>query len=73
MLGSRRAADCTAVAFLAALIVVQSAVTILAVGIYAALSRPLGPILAAIVAAAIYAAAAGGLAWYGVQRLKRDL
>lgn len=59
--------------FLAALIVVQSAVTIFAVGIFMALLRPLGPILAAIVAALIYSAAAGGLAWYGLQRLKRDL
>jgi len=59
--------------FLAALIVVQSAVTILAVGIFMALLRPIGPILAAIVASLIFWAIAGALAWYGLERLKRDL
>jgi Putative Actinobacterial Holin-X, holin superfamily III len=59
--------------FLGALIVVQSAITILAVGIFMALLRPLGPILAAIVASLIFSGVAGGLAWYGYQRLRRDL
>jgi hypothetical protein len=59
--------------FLAALIVLQSAVTILAVGIFMALQRPLGPILSAIVASLIFCAIAGGLGWYGYQRLRRDL
>jgi hypothetical protein len=59
--------------FLAALIVVQSAVTILAVGIFMALLRPIGPILAAIVASLVFSAIAGALAWYGLQRLKQDL
>jgi hypothetical protein len=59
--------------FLAALIVVQSAVTILAVGIFIALSRPLGPILAAIVTSLIYCGVAGALAWVGYERVRREL
>jgi hypothetical protein len=58
--------------FLMALIALQSAVTILAVGIFMALLRPLGPILAAIVASVIYLGIAGALGWYGYQRLRRD-
>jgi TRAP-type C4-dicarboxylate transport system permease small subunit len=58
--------------FLAALIVLQSAVTILAVGIFMALLHPLGPILAAIVASLILLGIAGALGWYGYQRLRRD-
>lgn len=58
--------------FLAALMVVQSAITILAVGIFTALRGPLGPILAALVAALIFCAIAGALAWYGMARWKRD-
>ena len=59
--------------FLVALIVLQSAVTILAVGIFAALSGPLGPILAAILASLIFLAIAGGLAWWGIERARRAL
>lgn len=59
--------------FLTALIVLQSAVTILAVGIFMVLLRPLGPILAAIVASLVFCAIAGALAWWGYQRLRRDL
>jgi hypothetical protein len=58
---------------LMALIVLQSAVTILVVGIFMALLRPLGPILAAIVASAVFCAVAGGLGWYGIERMKREL
>ncbi len=57
--------------FLAALIVLQSAVTILAVGLFMTLLRPLGPILAAIIASLLFCGIAGALAWYGVERLKR--
>jgi hypothetical protein len=72
-LAKARALALPAGLFLAALIVVQSAVTIIAVGIFMTLLRPIGPILAAIVAALIYSAVAGALAWYGLARLKRDL
>ena len=58
---------------LAALIVLQSAVTILAVGIFTALSALLGPILAGILASLIFAAIAGGLAWWGIERVRRAL
>lgn len=57
----------------AALLVAQAAVTVLAVGIYAALYWVMGAILAAIAAFLIFGALAAGLAWYAVERLKRDL
>ena len=59
--------------FLAALIVLQSAVTVLAVGIFMALLRPLGPVLAALIASLLFCGIAGALAWLGYQRLRRDL
>jgi Putative Actinobacterial Holin-X, holin superfamily III len=59
--------------FLLALIVVQSAVTILGVGIFMAALRPLGPILAALLASLIFLAIAGAIGWYCAQRLRRDL
>jgi hypothetical protein len=59
--------------FLAALMVLQSALTVFAVGIFGILVRPLGPLLAALAAALMFSAIAGALAWYGVERLKRDL
>ena len=59
--------------FLAALMVLQSAITILAVGIFMALLRPLGPILAALVASLVFVVIAGGIAWYGAARLKQAL
>ena len=59
--------------FLAALMVLQSPITILAVGIFMALLRPFGPILAALVASLIFAVIAGGIAWYGAARLKQAL
>ena len=59
--------------FGAAFMVVQAGVTALAVGIFAALYWALGPILAGLVAFLVFAAIAGGLAWYAVGRVKRDL
>ena len=59
--------------FGAALLLAQAAVTVLAVGVFAALYWLFGPILAGFVAFLIFGGLAGGLAWYGVQRLKRDL
>lgn len=58
--------------FLVALMVVQSAITILAVGIFTMLRGPLGPILAAVVAAVVFSAIAGALVWYGLARWKRS-
>ncbi|HEX8938106.1 MAG TPA: phage holin family protein [Sphingomicrobium sp.] len=58
--------------FLMALIAVQSAITIFAVGIFMALLHPLGPILAGIVAFLIFLGIAGVLGGYGYRRLRRD-
>ena len=57
----------------AAFALVQAAITALAVGVFAALYWVFGPVGAGIVAFLIFSALAGGLAWYAVQRLKRDL
>jgi hypothetical protein len=59
--------------FLISLIVLQSAVTILAVGIFMALLRPLGPILAALTTSILYCGIAGALGWWGYERLRRAL
>jgi hypothetical protein len=59
--------------FGAAFLLAQAAVTVLAIGVYVVLYWAIGPILGAIVAFLIFAALAGGLAWYAVERLRRDL
>jgi hypothetical protein len=59
--------------FGAAFIVALAGVTALAVGVVLALAKFLGPLLAGIVGLLIFAALAGGLAWYGVQRVKEAL
>jgi len=55
---------------LAALIVLQSAVTILAVGIFAALTRLMPAIFAGVIASLVFLAIAGLLAWLGVQKAR---
>ena len=59
--------------FFLALLVAQAAVTVLAVGIFAAPYWAFGPILAAIIASFIFVMLAGGLAWYAFIRLRREL
>ena len=59
--------------FGAAFIVALAAVTALAVGVVLALAKFLGPLLAGIAGLVIFAAIAGGLAWYGAERLKQVL
>ena len=59
--------------FGAAFIFALAAITALAVGVVLALARFIGPLAAGFVATLIFAAAAGGLGWYGYQRLRRDL
>ncbi|MFL6765850.1 MAG: phage holin family protein [Sphingomicrobium sp.] len=59
--------------FLMALIVLQSAVTALAAGLVIALERFIGPLAAGFVGMLVFAAIAGGLGWWGYQRLRRDL
>lgn len=57
----------------AAFALVQAAITALAVGVFAALYWVFGPIGAGIVAFLLFSGIAGGLAWYAVKLLKRDL
>ena len=59
--------------FGAAFIVVLAAITALAVGVVLALAKFLGPLLAGIAGLVIFTAIAGGLAWYGAERVKQVL
>jgi protein-S-isoprenylcysteine O-methyltransferase Ste14 len=59
--------------FGAAFVLALAAVTALAVGVVIALAKFLGPLLAGVVGLLIFAAIAGGLAWWGVERAKRAL
>ena len=68
-----RALALPAALFGAAVIVALAAVTALAVGVVIALAKFLGPLLAGVVGLLIFAAIAGGLAWWGVERAKRAL
>lgn len=58
--------------FGAAFVCALAGVTALALGVVLALARVVGPLLAGLGGLVLFAAVAGGLAWYGVQRLKRD-
>lgn len=59
--------------FGAAFLLLQAAVTAVALGVFMVLYWVMGPILAGLAAFLIFAALAGGLAWYAIQRLRRDL
>ena len=56
-----------------ALLLAQAAITVLAIGVFAALYWALGAIGAGLATLLIFLALAGGVAWYALQRLKRDL
>ncbi len=56
----------------AALLIAQAAVTVLAVAVFGSLQWLLGTLLAGLVAFLIFAAIAGGLAWFAIQRVRRD-
>jgi ABC-type glucose/galactose transport system permease subunit len=56
-----------------AFILALSAVTALAVGVVMALAKFIGPLAGGFVGMLIFLAIAGGLVWWGVQRLSRDL
>jgi hypothetical protein len=56
-----------------ALLVAQSAITVLAVAVFMSLTLVMNPILAGLLAFLIFAGIAGGLAYYAWQRLRRDL
>lgn len=57
----------------AALLLVQAAVTVLAVAVFLGLLPLVGPILAGLLAFAIFAGLAAALAWFGIDRAKREL
>jgi hypothetical protein len=59
--------------FATAFILALAAVTCLAVGVVIALAKFIGPLAAGFIAMLIFLAVAGGLGWYGVQRVRRDL
>ena len=50
-----------------------AAITALAVGVAMGLATLIGPLAGGIAAFLLFAAIAGGLAWYGVGRLRKDL
>jgi hypothetical protein len=59
--------------FATAVILALAAVTALAVGVVIALAKFIGPLAAGFAGLLIFAAIAGGLGWYGAERLKHDL
>ena len=62
-----------AILFGIAFLLSLAAITALAVGVAMALATLIGPLAGGIVAFLLFAAVAGGLAWYGVGRLRKDL
>jgi hypothetical protein len=62
-----------AILFGAAFICALAAITALAVGVVIALERFIGPLAAGFIGMLIFAGIAGGLGWYGAERLKREL
>ena len=59
--------------FGAAFVFALAAVTALAMGVVMALARFIGPLGAGFVGMIVFLGIAGGLGWYGYQRLRRDL
>ena len=57
----------------AALFIGMTALNALAVGVVLALATLIGPLLAGIVGLLIFAAIAGGLAWWGIERARQAL
>ena len=68
-----RALSIPAGLFLGALLVAQAGITALAVAVVLLLEPVVGPILAGILALALFAAAAGGLAWLAIARVREAL
>ena len=62
-----------AILFGIAFLLSLAAITALAVGVAMGLATLIGPLAGGIVAFLLFAAVAGGLAWYGVGRLRKDL
>jgi len=61
-----------AILFGVAFILALAGVTALAVGVVMALAKFIGPLAAGFVGLVIFLAIAGGLGWYGAQRLGHD-
>jgi hypothetical protein len=59
--------------FGAAFLLAQAAITVLAVGLFVALWSVMPALLAGLIAFLVFAGIAGGLGWYAIERLKRDL
>jgi len=59
--------------FGAAFVFALAGVTALAVGVVIGLAKFVGPLAAGFLGLVIFVAIAGGLGWYGAQRLRRDL
>ena len=62
-----------AILFGIAFLLSLAAITALAVGVAMGLATLIGPLAGGIAAFLLFAAVAGGLAWYGVGRLRKDL
>ena len=62
-----------AILFGVAFLLSLAAITVLAVGVAMALAPLVGPLAGGIASFLLFAAVAGGLAWYGVERLRKDL
>ena len=62
-----------AILFGIAFLLSLAAITALAVGVAMGLATLIGPLAGGIVAFLLFAAVAGGLAWFGVGRLRKDL
>jgi len=59
--------------FAISFIVALAAVTALSVGVVMALAKFVGPLAAGAIGLLLFAAIAGGLGWYAVERVKRAL
>ena len=68
-----RALVLPAILFGAAFLCALAAITALAVGVVIGLAKFIGPLAAGFIGMLIFAAIAGGLGWYGAERLKREL
>lgn len=62
-----------AILFGAAFICALAAITALAVGVVIAFAKFIGPLAAGFIGMLLFAGLAGGLGWYGTERLKREL
>lgn len=62
-----------AILFGVAILLALAAISALAVGVVMGLATLIGPLAGGFVTFILFAAIAGGLAWYGSKRLKEDL